>query len=112
MGVKGASYTGDMAIDSIVFGSAAKPCIGDFNADKVVDAKDLLNLLGRFAAANSHKYTGTDAGKRIKHKKFSGKRTMCTGDLTGDSSLDVMDLLEILKLFGTTTPKNKSCGKC
>merc|ERR1712166_1678312 len=73
VGVKGASYTGDMAIDSIVFGSAAKPCIGDFNADKVVDAKDLLNLLGRFAAANSHKYTGTDAGKRIKPKKFSGK---------------------------------------
>ena len=37
---------------------------------------------------------------------------MCTGDLTGDGSLDVLDLLEILKLFGTTTPKNKSCGKC
>merc|ERR1712166_841611 len=227
-------------------GDQAKPCIGDFNADKVVDAKDLLNLLCRFAAANSHTYSGKYSGKQVKHKKLSGtqvgnvgtfkdwrsgnqnvsntktlgnlpgssasrtvqfkykyvvgycgkkgegsaptftltvggtkrwsrilnlktedypydrgcggdrnkysptqtatftvpkntkaqsiilaltiksrnlhvvgqgvfvfgKRTMCTGDLTGDSSLDVMDLLEILKLFGTTTPKNKSCGKC
>ena len=51
-------------------------------------------------------------GKVTNQKKHSGKRTMCTGDLQGDGALDVLDLLELLKLFDTTAYKSKTCGKC
>ena len=75
-----------------------------------MDAKDLLNLLGRFAAEKSHTYLGKHKGTN--YNKLQGKRTMCTGDLQGDGALDVLDLLELLKLFDTTAYKSKSCGKC
>ena len=89
----------------------AKPCRADFNADKTVDAKDLLSLLGRFAAENQKIIHGTLKGKHPVYKKLTAKRSMCTGDLTGDGALDVLDLLELLKLFGSTY-KNIACGKC
>ena len=56
---------------------------------------------------------GTLKGKHpvLDYKKLAAKRSMCTGDLTGDGALDVLDLLELLKLFGSTY-KNIACGKC
>ena len=75
-----------------------------------MDAKDLLSLLGRFAAEN-HYIHGTLKGKHPVYKKLAAKRSMCTGDLTGDGALDVLDLLELLRLFGSTY-KNIACGKC
>ena len=91
-------------------GGGSPKCPGDFNGDKRVDAKDLLNLLGRFAAEKSHTYLGPHKGTN--YNKLQGKRTMCTGDLQGDGALDVLDLLELLKLFDTTAYKSKTCGKC
>merc|ERR1712166_1735664 len=73
-------------------GGGAKKCPGDFNAEK------------------SHTYLGPHKGTN--YNKLQGKRTMCTGDLQGDGALDVLDLLELLKLFDTTAYKSKTCGKC
>jgi len=113
VGVAGSSYTGDMSIDTVLLSGTSKPagktCPGDFNGDKQIDAKDLLSLLGHFAASNRGVVSGT--GKVTNQKKHSGKRTMCTGDLTGDKALDVLDLLKLLQLFGTKIAA-KTCAKC
>jgi len=103
-------------------GSGGKICTGDFNGDNTVDAKDLLNLLGRFAAEKSHSFqvgggTGTKNGwdhhknKLPSYNKHSGgKRGVCKGDLTNDNDLDVLDLLKLLQLFGKRT--SGKCGCC
>ena len=89
-------------------------CPGDFNGDNRVDAKDLLNLLGRFAAEKSHTYMGKHKGTKY---SMPWLRSMCTGDLQGDGALDVLDLLKLLQarlysvlppLFPSDTPKTRT----
>lgn len=57
------------------------PCVGDFNNDALINAADLLMLLGEYGC-------------------MSG----CATDLTGDGAVGVADVVLFLPLFGTICP--------
>ena len=81
-------------------------CVGDTK----VSASDLLVLLSDFARsgfqrAGTHMGTIHVANPMDKCKGAYCK--MCTGDISADGSLDVVDLLQLLQLFD-----KKYTGKC
>jgi len=88
-------------------------CNGDFNGDEEVDASDLLDILGRFAALGTYKHGHAKGiGWHPQTPKYA-KTTleMCTGDLTLDQKLDTRDLLKLLQLYGSLFKKG-TCGCC
>jgi len=109
-GIPGASSAESRVELYVAIPAAKSTCPGDFNGDNRVDAKDLLSLLGRFAAEKSHTYMGKHKG--TKYNKLQGKRTMCTGDLQGDGALDVLDLLKLLQLYDTPAYRSSKCDRC
>ncbi len=60
-----------------------RPCLGDLNADTVVDLLDLSILLSNFGSTNA---------------------TPEEGDLNGDQTIDLTDLSMLLVVFGTPCP--------
>lgn len=72
------------AVDDIQFSGddiASGECVGDFNADGVINAADLLLFLGNFGCSSD-----------------------CFADLTGDDAVNAADMLIFLGIFGTECP--------
>ena len=92
--------------------SMAKLCLGDFNGDEAVDASDLLDILGRFAALGTYAHGHTSGtGWHPQTPKYAKTSLeMCTGDLTLDQKLDTRDLLKLLQLYGSLFKKG-TCGQ-
>ena len=74
-------------------------------------AKDLLSLLGHFASTKRHTVIHNgDSNPKLPSYKKPVSRTMCTGDLTGDKALDVMDLLKLLQARSPFAPHRSQNG--
>jgi len=72
-------------VDAVAFAALpAEPCAGDATGDGLVNADDLLAVLGAFG-------TATSGGA-------------AAGDLTGDGLVNADDLLAVLGAFGTACP--------
>merc|ERR1712166_1413496 len=85
----------------------------DGSVKEEVDASDLLDILGRFAALGTYKHGHAKGiGWHPQTPKYA-KTTleMCTGDLTLDQKLDTRDLLKLLQLYGSLFKKG-TCGCC
>lgn len=75
-------------------------CVGDFDGNNAVDAKDLLKLLAKPYFSRSTGGSGTTKGG------------MCAGDLNSSGDLSVKDVLELLVMYGHRYPSRPGCKKC